>query len=80
MVHAEQIGLLGTSLLIGVAIAAVTLSSVVGALTGTPVPYVPPLGFLVVIGGAALLALTTTVLPVGRLLRIAPVESIGVKE
>ena len=80
MVHAEQIGLLGTSLLIGAAIAAVTLSSVVRALTGQPVPYVPPLGYLAVLGGATLLALTTTVLPIGRLLRIPPVESIGVRE
>ncbi len=80
MVHAEQIGLLGTALLIGAAIAGITLSSVVNALTGHPVPYVPVLGFVVVIGGATLLALTTTVLPVGRLLRVPPVESIGIKE
>lgn len=80
MVHAEQVGLLGTALLIGAAIAVVTLSSVVGALTGHPVPYVPPLGIVAVLGGATLLALTTTVLPVGRLLRVPPVESIGIKE
>ena len=80
MVHAEQVGLLGTSLLIGAAIAAVTLSSVVRGLTGHAVPYVPPLGVVAVLGGATLLALATTVLPVGRLLRVPPVESIGIKE
>ncbi len=80
MMHAEQVGLLGTSLLIGAAIAGITLSSVVNALTGDPVPYVPLLGFVVVIGGATLLALATTVLPIGRLLRIPPVESIGIRE
>jgi putative ABC transport system permease protein len=80
MVHAEQIGLLGTSLLIGGAVAAVTLASVVKALTGNPVPYVPPMGWVAVIGGTTLLALLTTVLPVGRLLRIPPVQNIGLKE
>jgi putative ABC transport system permease protein len=69
MVHAEQVGLLGTALLIGTAIAGLTLSSVVDALTDSPVPYVPALGYVVVLGGATVLALTTTVLPVARLLR-----------
>jgi putative ABC transport system permease protein len=33
-----------------------------------------------VIGGTTLLALITTVLPIGRLLRVPPIENIGVKE
>ena len=80
MVNAEQVGLLGVALVIGGGIAAATLTAVVNALTGSPVPYVPPLGWVAVLGGTALLALTTTVLPVGRLLRVPPVESVGVKE
>ncbi|SHN47216.1 ABC transporter permease [Cryptosporangium aurantiacum] len=80
MVHAEQAGLLGVALVIGGVIAAWTLASVVRALTGDLVPYVPPLGGAAVIGGATLLALLTTVLPIGRLLRTPPVEHIGVKE
>ena len=32
-------------------------------------PYVPPLGWVAVLGGTTLLALTTTVAPIGRLLR-----------
>ncbi|GAA0234001.1 ABC transporter permease [Cryptosporangium japonicum] len=80
MVHAEQVGLLGTALVIGGVVAAWTLASVVRALTGSPVPYVPPLGIAAVVGGATLLALATTVLPVGRLLRTPPVEHIGIKE
>ncbi len=80
MVQAEQASLLGVALVIGAAIAGVTLTAVVNALTGQPVPYVPPLGWPAVIGGATLLALTTTVLPIGRLLRVPPVEHIGLKE
>lgn len=80
MVNAEQIGLLGTAVVLGGAIAALTLSSVVRALTGSFVPYVPPLGAAIVLGGTAVLALATTVLPIARLLRVPPVEHIGIKE
>jgi predicted lysophospholipase L1 biosynthesis ABC-type transport system permease subunit len=80
MVHAEQAGLLGVALAIGAAIAAVTLAAVVNAVTGSPIPYVPPLGWVAVLGGASVLALTTTVLPVGRLLRASPIENIGLRE
>ncbi|MEV6348084.1 FtsX-like permease family protein [Actinoplanes sp. NPDC051851] len=80
MVNAEQTGLLGTAVVLGGSIAALTLSSVVRALTGNPVPYVPVLGGAAVLGGVTVLALATTVLPVARLLRVPPVEQIGVKE
>ncbi|AGL13691.1 FtsX-like permease family protein [Actinoplanes sp. N902-109] len=80
MVHAEQAGLLGVALVIGAAIAAVTLTLVVYALTGDPLPYIPPLGWAAVLGGTTLLALVATVLPVGRLLRAAPLEHMGSKE
>ena len=80
MIHAEQTGLLGVALVIGGTIAAVVLTAVVHALTGQLVPYVPPLGWVAVIGGTALLALATTILPIGRLLRHPPIESIGLRE
>ena len=65
---------------LGAAIALVTLAMVVNSVTGEPVPYVPPLGWVTVVGGTALLALFTTVLPIGRLLRVPPIEHMGVKE
>ncbi|MFI5497174.1 ABC transporter permease [Actinoplanes sp. NPDC051859] len=80
MVNAEQIGLLGVALVIGGSIAAGTLIAVVDALTGNPVPYVPVLGWVAVLGGTTVLALATTILPVARLLRIPPIHSIGIKE
>ncbi|MEU8327807.1 FtsX-like permease family protein [Micromonospora sp. NPDC048839] len=80
MVQAEQAGLLGTAVLIGATIAALTLSAIVNGLTGSPIPYVPPLGWVAVLGGATLLALTTTVWPVRRLLGAPPIDNIGVKE
>lgn len=80
MVHAEQAGLLGTAVLIGATIAALTLGSIVRALTGSPIPYVPPLGWAAVLGGVTLLALATTILPVRRLLRTPPIDNIGIRE
>ncbi|WP_430784140.1 ABC transporter permease [Actinoplanes sp. G11-F43] len=80
MINAEQVGLLGTAILVGGVIAALTLSSVVRALTGSLVPYVPPLGWLTVLGGTMILALATTILPVARLLRVPPIEHMGIKE
>ncbi|MDH6628791.1 putative ABC transport system permease protein [Streptomyces sp. LBL] len=80
MVHAEQAGLLGVALVIGASIAAIALTLVVNALTGTPVPYVPTLGWIAVLCGATLLALLTTILPIGRLLRASPLEHLGSKE
>ena len=80
MVDAEQAGLLGTAVVLGGAIAAITLSSAVRALTGSLVPYVPPLGWPVVLGGTTVLALATTVLPIARLLRTPPLEHIGIRE
>ncbi|WP_030435969.1 ABC transporter permease [Actinoplanes subtropicus] len=80
MVHAEQAVLLGVAVLLGAAIAAVTLGSMVWALTGSPIPYVPPLGWLTVLGGTAALALLTTIWPVRRMLRAASIDDLRVRE
>ena len=80
MAYAEQSVLLGVALAIGVGIAAITLSSVVNALAGQRVPYVPAAGWITIVGGTVLLALVATVLPIARLLRTPPVEGIGVRE
>ncbi len=80
MVYAEQAGLLGVSVLIGGVIAAVTLSAVVYALTGGAVPYVPLTGVLAILGGATLIALGTTILPIARLLRQPSLAAAGTRE
>ncbi|WP_433378908.1 ABC transporter permease [Actinoplanes sp. CA-142083] len=80
MVNAEQAGLLGTAVLIGATIAALTLGSIVLALTGNPIPYIPPLGWVAVLGGVTALALVSTIWPVRRLLRTPPIDNIGIKE
>ncbi|MFB6720889.1 FtsX-like permease family protein [Kribbella sp. NPDC056345] len=80
MVHAEQAGLLGVSVLIGGAIAAVTLTAVVYALTGGAVPYVPLAGVLAILGGATLIAMGTTIVPIARLLRQPSLAAAGTRE
>ncbi|MGZ0147698.1 FtsX-like permease family protein [Kribbella sp. WER1] len=72
MVNAEQAGLLGVALVIGGTIAAVALTAVVRAVTGSALPYVPAAGWVAVVGGATLLAMTTTVAPIAWLLRKPP--------
>ncbi|WP_407109745.1 FtsX-like permease family protein [Streptomyces sp. DSM 116494] len=80
MVHAEQAGLLGVALVIGGTIAAVTLTTIVHAVSGQRVPHVPAAGSAAIVGGTVALALVATMLPVGRLLRTPPVEGIGIRE
>ncbi|GAA0516613.1 hypothetical protein Ade02nite_25240 [Paractinoplanes deccanensis] len=80
MVNAEQVGLLGAALTIGGVIAAITLTAVVHAVTGHAVPYVPPMGWLAVLGGTTALAVITTIVPVRRLLRVPAVHNAGIKE
>ncbi|GAA2136048.1 ABC transporter permease [Actinomadura napierensis] len=80
MANAEQVALLGVALAIGGAIAAVTLSSIVNAVAGQRVPYVPAAGWIAIVAGTAALALVATVIPIGRLLRTPPVEGMGIRE
>jgi putative ABC transport system permease protein len=80
MVRAEQALLLAVGLVVGGAVAAATLLPMVRGLTGTVTPYIPLTGWVSVIGGTVLLGSLATLLPVRRLLRVNPVEAIGVRD
>jgi putative ABC transport system permease protein len=80
MVRIEQAVLLGLALAVGGAIAALTLVPMVKGTTGSATPYIPAGGWLAVIGGTILLGMAGTLLPVLRLLRIPPIEAIGLHE
>ncbi|MET7403843.1 FtsX-like permease family protein, partial [Dactylosporangium sp. NPDC005572] len=80
MVHAEQTALLGTALLLGGTIAAVTLTSVVHTATGRLLPYVPWPAYATILAATATLALATTILPVTHLLRKRPIQALAAKE
>jgi putative ABC transport system permease protein len=80
MVRIEQAVLLGLALAVGGAIAALTLVPMVKGTTGSAAPYIPAGGWLAVIGGTILLGMAGTLLPVLRMLRIPPIEAIGLYE
>lgn len=79
-IRIEQAVLLGLAITVGGAIAAVTLVPMVKGTTGSASPYIPAGGWLAVIGGTILLSLTGTLLPLLRLLRIPPIEAVGLPE
>jgi putative ABC transport system permease protein len=80
MVRIEQAVLLGLALIVGGAIAALTLLPMVRGIIGTATPYIPTGGWLAVIGGTILLGIAGTLLPILSLLRITPIEAIGPRE
>jgi putative ABC transport system permease protein len=80
MARIEQAVLLGLALIVGGAIAAVTLIPMVKGTTGSATPYIPPGGWLAVIGGTILIGMAGTLLPIFRLLRVPPIEAIGTQE
>jgi putative ABC transport system permease protein len=80
MVRAEQALLLTVGLAVGGAVAAATLLPMVRATTGTATPYIPLTGWASVVGGTVLLGWLATLLPVRRLLRVNPVEAIGIRD
>ena len=80
MARIEQTMLLGLALVVGGAIAALTLIPMVKGTTGSATPYVPPGGWLAVIGGTILLGMTGTILPIMSGLRTPPIEAIGAHE
>ncbi len=80
MVRLEQTLLVGMALVVGAAIAAATLVPMVKGLTGSTVPYIPIAGWAAVIGGTVVLGALATVVPIRRVLRLSPVEAIGLRE
>ena len=80
MVRMEQALLVGLAMLVGGAIAAATLVPMVKGTTGTATPYIPPAGWAAVVGGTVVLAAAATMLPVRRVLRMRPIEAIGIRE
>lgn len=80
MIHAEQAALLLAALTIGGLTAAVTLSLVVNAVAGERVPYVPAAGYVTILGATIGLAMLATMIPISRVLRVRPVEGIGIRE
>ncbi|MFD9652384.1 FtsX-like permease family protein [Streptomyces mirabilis] len=80
MMRRESVIVIAAGVGIGTLLSAFPLVLVSMAVSGTPIPAVPGLGYLAIAGATAALAAAGTMLPTRMLLRIRPVEAIGAKE
>ncbi|MFF8973830.1 ABC transporter permease [Streptomyces sp. NPDC014995] len=80
MMRRESLTVVVVGAVVGVALALPPLVLVAIALTGTPLPTAPVLGWLAILGSTAVLAVAGAMLPARLMLRARPVEAIGMKE
>jgi putative ABC transport system permease protein len=80
MMRRESAVVVLTGVGLGTLLAVFPLTLVALGLGGTPWPSVPPLGYAAIAGATAVLATAGVMLPTRLLLRIRPVEAIGVRE
>ncbi|UBU15076.1 FtsX-like permease family protein [Nonomuraea gerenzanensis] len=77
MLRLETLGAVLTSVVTGTAVALVTLAAFGAGMTGSAVPYVPPVAYGLVIAAATALALLATSLPARLALRTRPAEAVS---
>jgi putative ABC transport system permease protein len=80
MVRRESATVVVIGAVLGTLLAAPPLALVALALTGGPMPTVPVLGWLAIVGTTGLLAVAGALLPSRLMLRARPVDAIGTKE
>ncbi|MFJ8006915.1 FtsX-like permease family protein [Streptomyces fagopyri] len=80
MMRRESVVVIASGVGVGTLLAVFPLVLVSLAMSGSPLPAVPGLGFLAIAGSTAVLAAAGTMVPTRLLLRIRPVEAIGAKE
>ncbi|MFD0312836.1 FtsX-like permease family protein [Streptomyces flavalbus] len=80
MMRRESVTVAAVGGVLGTLLSVPPLALVALALTGTPVPTVPVLGWLTIVGSTALLAVAGAMLPTRLMLRAPAVEAIGAKE
>ncbi|MFE6287437.1 FtsX-like permease family protein [Streptomyces sp. NPDC057877] len=80
MMRRESLTVVVVGAVVGVALALPPLALVAIALTGTPLPTAPVLGWLAILGSTAVLAVAGAMLPTRLMLRARAVEAIGLKE
>ncbi|MEU0567668.1 FtsX-like permease family protein [Nonomuraea sp. NPDC005983] len=80
MLRLETLAAVAIAVVIGTGIALLTLSAFSMGMTDSPVPHIPPLGYLAVVVTAAALALLATVLPARAALTGRPADALGARE
>ncbi|GAA0371109.1 ABC transporter permease [Actinoallomurus spadix] len=77
MLRWETLAVVATAVVLGTAVTLITLTALATGMIGSAAPYVPPVPYLAVIGGAAALAVLATVLPARLALATRPADLIG---
>jgi putative ABC transport system permease protein len=80
MMRWEGVIVVAAATVIGVGIAGLTLSALSVGLTGTPMPYLPPLAGAALLAGVAALGMTAILVPTRLALRANPAQAIAVPE
>ncbi|MEV0230679.1 ABC transporter permease [Nonomuraea sp. NPDC050786] len=80
MLRAETLTALAVAVVVGTAISLVTLAAFSMGMTGSVLPYVPPLDYLAVVAAVAGLALAATAIPARFALRSRPADALGARE
>jgi putative ABC transport system permease protein len=80
MVRSEQAVLLGLALVVGGGIAALTLVPLVNGTTGSGHPYIPAANWATVIIGTVFVGMAGTLIPIRRILRASPIQTISRNE
>ncbi|MEV4108767.1 ABC transporter permease [Nonomuraea sp. NPDC049695] len=80
MLRAETLTALAVAVVVGTAISLVTLAAFSMGMTGSALPYVPPLAYLAVVAAVAGLALAATAIPARFALRPRPADALGARE
>ncbi|WP_344038947.1 ABC transporter permease [Saccharothrix xinjiangensis] len=79
MTRVEALLVVGIAVVVGTAAATPALIGVSIGLTGSPLPSVPPLAYLAIVGVTALLGFAAVGIPTRLALRARPVDVIGVR-
>ncbi|MFC7648718.1 ABC transporter permease [Streptosporangium lutulentum] len=80
MLRLETLSVVAVSVLLGTAAALVTISAFSVGMTGSALPYVPPLTYALIVAGAVILAWAATGVPARFALRGRPADTIGARE
>jgi putative ABC transport system permease protein len=80
MMRTETLMVVLIAVVVGTAVPLLPLATVSQGLTGSPIPYVPPLLYVAIIAAVSALAAAAVLVPTRLALRAQPVDAIGMRE
>ena len=80
MMRTETLMVVLIAVVVGTTVPLLPLATVSQGLTGSPIPYVPPLLYLAIVAAVSALAAAAVLVPTRLALRARPVDAIGMRE